>query len=102
MAEEIKLVKKSAVHVDEYADAFGYTFYPGSPNKIGSISFFKIVTEWPEHPMSEDDIKNIPTVLTRYNIATIKMSETHLLKLAQFILDQHKESQKAINNEPNE
>ncbi|EDJ6152600.1 hypothetical protein GFF04_09000, partial [Salmonella enterica] len=57
--------------------------------RLGSISFFHNVTEW---PVDENcDVENI-----KYNIATIRMPEELMLKLADFIRDQH---DKAKTNE---
>ncbi|EIY5064268.1 hypothetical protein FMJ40_21185 [Klebsiella variicola] len=85
MADEKKFLKKSPNCVDEYADAFGYSSSGEAPDRIGSIAFFKDVTLWPS------DGGNDITII-RHNMATIRMPEPLMLKLAQFIVEQHERS----------
>ncbi|MEQ9869206.1 hypothetical protein ABRP77_07975 [Pectobacterium odoriferum] len=92
MTEE-NLVKKANHHIDEYADSFGYASFGSGEYRTGSISFFKLVTEWPNTEQED----NIQTVVNKYNMATIRMSEDLMLKLAKFIIDQHDKSK---NNTP--
>ncbi|MBI0520774.1 hypothetical protein F6Q07_22110 [Pectobacterium parmentieri] len=87
MAEE-NLIKKANHYVDEYADSFGYASFGNGEYRAGSISFFKSVTEWPNTEQED----NIPTVVNKYNMATIRMSEDLMLKLARFIIEQHDKS----------
>ncbi|ELC6025243.1 hypothetical protein RJM76_000820, partial [Escherichia coli] len=51
-------------------------------DRLGSISFFQHVTEWGAD--GSNDTENV-----KYNIATIRMTEDLMLKLADFIRDQH-------------
>ncbi|PWC10516.1 hypothetical protein [Brenneria corticis] len=90
------LIKKAAVYVDENADAFGYASFGEGSGRLGSISFFKYVTEWP----NTDQEVNVPTVVTKYNMATIRMSEELMLKLAKFIIDQHENALAKEATEP--
>jgi hypothetical protein len=89
--DKINLTKKASNCVDETADSFGYSSFGEGVNRIGSLSFFKQVVEWPDD--SEiNDFDKVETSLIKYNIATIKMSESAMLRLAEFIIEQHTNS----------
>lgn len=79
---EKELVKKSSTCVDAYSDSFGYSSFGDRGERFGSISFFQHVTEWAEN--GGNDTENV-----KYNIATLRMPEDLMLKLAAFILEQH-------------
>lgn len=77
-----ELIKKSINCVDGYADSFGYASFGDGDQRLGSISFFQHVSEWPADGSTE-------TENVKYNIATLRMPEDLMLKLAEFIIDQH-------------
>lgn len=80
-----ELVKKTSNCVDAYSDSFGYSSFGEKGERYGSISFFQHVTEWASD--GSTDTENI-----KYNIATLRMPEDLMLKLATFILDQYEKS----------
>ncbi|MDZ9692649.1 hypothetical protein SND98_22765 [Escherichia coli] len=57
-----ELVKKSNNCVDAYADSFGYSSFGDGSQRLGSISFFHNVTEWPVD--ESGDVENIKTNLS--------------------------------------
>lgn len=77
-----ELIKKASTCLDGYADSFGYASFGDGDQRIGSISFFQHVSEWPADGSTETEI-------VKYNIATLRMQEDLMLKLAEFIIDQH-------------
>lgn len=76
------LIKKTNNCVEAYSDSFGYSSFGEGEQRFGSISFFQHVTEWPAD--GGTDTENV-----KYNIATLRMPEDLMLKLAEFIVDQH-------------
>ncbi|PAV02163.1 hypothetical protein CBG25_12400 [Arsenophonus sp. ENCA] len=85
--EDNKIIFKESVScTSQYADHFGYSSFGDIENRIGSISFFKHVTEW---------VDNEKTQLARETIANIRMPETLLLQLAKYILEQHERSKES-------
>ncbi|MFS1583578.1 MAG: hypothetical protein ACL7AY_13720 [Candidatus Arsenophonus phytopathogenicus] len=75
--------KQNSDCISQYADHFGYSSFGDTGNRIGSISFFKHITEW---------VDNEKTQLSRETIANIRMPEEQFLRLAEYILEQHEES----------
>lgn len=73
--------------VDEYADSFGYSSAGEGSERMGSIAFFKHVTLWPVD--GGNKVTN-----SKQNMATIRMSEDLMLKLAEFITDQYEQSKR--------
>jgi hypothetical protein len=80
-----ELIKKTNTCLDAYSDSFGYSSFGDENQRFGSISFFQHVTEWPAD--GDTDTENV-----KYNIATLRMPEDLMLKLAEFIVDQHKKA----------
>lgn len=77
-----ELIKKTNNCVDAYSDSFGYSSFGEGEQRFGSISFFQHVTEWGADGGND-------TEQVKYNIATLRMPEELMLKLADFIRDQH-------------
>lgn len=77
-----ELIKKTHNCLDAYADSFGYASFGDGQERYGSISFFQHVSEWAAD--GSTDTENI-----KYNMATMRMPEDLMLKLAQFIIGQH-------------
>lgn len=85
-------VKKTSNCIDEYADAFGYSSLGDGADRIGSIAFFKHVSQWPADGGTE-------VVNVKHNLATIRMPEELMLKLASFIIDQHDRSMRGNSSD---
>lgn len=85
-------VKKMSNCVDEYADAFGYSSFGDENERIGSIAFFKHISLWPSDGSNE-------VVNVKHNLATIRMPEDLMLKLASFIIAQHEKSLKGNSSD---
>ncbi|HGJ5883535.1 hypothetical protein [Arsenophonus sp.] len=81
--DERIIFKESADCISQYTDHFGYSSFGDTKNRIGSISFFKHVTEW---------VNNEKTRLTRETIANIRMPEEQFLQLAEYVLEHHDKS----------
>ncbi|WP_313140176.1 hypothetical protein [Leclercia sp.] len=77
-----ELIKKTNNCVDAYSDSFGYSSFGEGGQRFGSISFFQHVTEWRADGSTE-------TENVKYNVATLRMPEELMLKLADFIIGQH-------------
>ncbi|MDK9957315.1 hypothetical protein [Enterobacter hormaechei] len=84
------IYRDSSDALNEYADEFAYSSYGEADSRVGSIAFFKQVSDW----VSANEIQP-----TRYQIANIRMSEKNLLELAHFILSQHELSKKSLDEE---
>lgn len=82
--EDEKIIfKENSDCISQYADHFGYSSFGDTGNRVGSISFFKYVTEW---------VDNEKTQLTRETIANIRMNEPMLIQLAKYIVEQYEKS----------
>uniref|UniRef100_A0A3B0MQA3 Uncharacterized protein n=1 Tax=Arsenophonus endosymbiont of Trialeurodes vaporariorum TaxID=235567 RepID=A0A3B0MQA3_9GAMM len=81
--EDEIIFKENTDCISQYADNFGYSSFGDTGNRIGSISFFKHITEW---------VDNEKTRLTRETIANTRMPEGQILRLAEYILEQHGKS----------
>ncbi|WP_410704821.1 hypothetical protein [Citrobacter freundii] len=77
------IFKDSSTAVNEYSDEFAYSSFGTGDSRIGSIAFFKKVSDW----VAPNEVQPV-----RYQIANIRMSEAHLLELANFIISQHENS----------
>ncbi|HHL3239328.1 TPA: hypothetical protein ACQ45K_003543 [Klebsiella variicola] len=82
-----ELLKKSSSCLDAYSDSFGYSSFGEGGDRYGSISFFQHVTEWAAD--GSTDTENV-----KYNIATLRMPEELMVKLATFILEHHEKFKK--------
>ncbi|EPA1860202.1 hypothetical protein ACQ9K0_17805 [Klebsiella michiganensis] len=78
--------RDSSNALNENADGFAYSSFGNGESRVGSIAFFKHVSDW----VNNDEIQTV-----RYQIANIRMSERQLLELAEFIKYQHEASKKA-------
>ncbi|WP_272516498.1 MULTISPECIES: hypothetical protein [unclassified Providencia] len=89
MSEENKKInwniefKETMNTVNEYSDHSAYSSFGEGNNRIGSIAFFKYVSDW----VNNDEVQ-----ITRHTIANIRMPENLLIDLAKLILNQHKQA----------
>ncbi|MBX9332951.1 hypothetical protein ACUNGP_26240 [Serratia sp. IR-2025] len=77
------LFRDSSTAVNENADGFAYSSFGEPGHRVGSIAFFKHVSEWANN-------EEIQTV--KYQIANIRLPEDQLIELARYIMAQHEGS----------
>ncbi|EFI9105481.1 TPA: hypothetical protein ACHIDG_004972 [Escherichia coli] len=84
------IFKDSSTAVNEYADEFAYSSFGTGSKRVGSIAFFKKVSDW----VGPNEVQPV-----RYQIANIRMTESNLLELANFIISQHQNSKQFDSEE---